>query len=96
MASQEHDSAVRRLEAALVEQDRLGERFDTAVGTSTELLLAERRAQSEMQRPDGDHRVGQIIKARRAVARPRVGDRASLNGREVGPRTCSTTSFSVA
>jgi hypothetical protein len=36
MASPERDSAVQRLEAALVEQDRLGERFDAAVGTSTE------------------------------------------------------------
>jgi hypothetical protein len=36
MASPERDSAVQRLEAALVEQDRLGERFDRAVGTSTE------------------------------------------------------------
>ena len=31
-----HDSAVRRLEEALVEQDRLGMCFDAAVGTSTE------------------------------------------------------------
>jgi hypothetical protein len=37
MASHERASAVQRLEAALVEQDRLGERFDAAVGTSTEL-----------------------------------------------------------
>jgi len=37
MASQEHDSALQRLEAALVAQNRLGERFDAAVGTSTEL-----------------------------------------------------------
>ena len=36
MASQQGDSAGERLEAALVEQDRLGERFDAAVGTSTE------------------------------------------------------------
>jgi hypothetical protein len=36
MASPERDSAVQRLEAALGEQDRLGERFDAAVGTSTE------------------------------------------------------------
>ena len=36
MASQERGSAVQRLEAALVEQDRLGERFDAAVGTSAE------------------------------------------------------------
>ena len=34
MASEERDRAVQRLEAALVEQDRLGERFDAAVGTS--------------------------------------------------------------
>jgi hypothetical protein len=36
MASQERESAVARLDAALVEQDRLSERFDAAVGTSTE------------------------------------------------------------
>jgi hypothetical protein len=36
MASQERDSAVQRLEAALVEQDRLEKRFDAAVGTPTE------------------------------------------------------------
>src|SRR5205807_2323528 len=36
MASQERDRAGQRLEAALVEQDRLRERFDAAVGTSTE------------------------------------------------------------
>lgn len=32
-----HDSAVQRLEEALVEQDRLGMSFDAAVGTSTEV-----------------------------------------------------------
>jgi len=31
-----HDSAVQRLDAALVEQDRLGMSFDAAVGTSSE------------------------------------------------------------
>jgi hypothetical protein len=36
MASQERDRAVHRLEAALVEQDRLRERFDTTIGTSSE------------------------------------------------------------
>ena len=36
-ANQQHDNAVQRLDAALVEQDRMGERFDAAVGTSTEL-----------------------------------------------------------
>ena len=33
----EHDSAARRLDAALIEQDRLGQQFEAAVGTSTEL-----------------------------------------------------------
>ena len=36
MASGQHDRAVQRVEAALVEQARLGERFDAAVGTSIE------------------------------------------------------------
>ena len=36
MASRERDRAVQRLEAALVEQNRLGERFDAAIGTSSE------------------------------------------------------------
>jgi hypothetical protein len=36
MARQERDCAMQRLEVALLEQDRLGERFDAAVGTSTE------------------------------------------------------------
>ena len=33
----EHDSALRRLTAALEEQDRSSERYDAAIGTSTEL-----------------------------------------------------------
>jgi hypothetical protein len=37
MTSEDHDSAVLRLNAALGEQDRLSERYDAAVGTSTEL-----------------------------------------------------------
>ncbi len=37
MASEERNRAMQQLEAALVEQDRLGERFDAAVGTSSEL-----------------------------------------------------------
>jgi len=36
MAGEVRGSAVQRLEAALVEQDRLGERLDAAIGTSTE------------------------------------------------------------
>jgi hypothetical protein len=37
MTSQERDRAVQRLEVAVVEENRLGERFDAAIGTSTEL-----------------------------------------------------------
>jgi hypothetical protein len=37
MTSKEHDSALQRLHAALIEQHRLSERYDAAVGTSTEL-----------------------------------------------------------
>jgi hypothetical protein len=36
MTSGQHDRAVQRLEAALVEQARLGERHDAAAGTSIE------------------------------------------------------------
>jgi hypothetical protein len=36
MTIKERDSAVQRLQTARVEQDRLRERFDAAVGTSTE------------------------------------------------------------
>jgi hypothetical protein len=35
--SHERESAVRGLEVALTEQDRLGERLDAAVGTSSEV-----------------------------------------------------------
>jgi hypothetical protein len=37
MPSEERDRAARRLEAALAEQHRLAERFDAAIGTSSEL-----------------------------------------------------------
>ena len=37
MASQEHARASEQLETAMVEQDRLSERFDAAIGTATEL-----------------------------------------------------------
>ena len=35
--SEEHDSAEQRLEAVLAEQDRMSQRYDAAIGTSTEL-----------------------------------------------------------
>jgi hypothetical protein len=37
MTSSERDGAVRRLESALEEQNRLRSRYDAAIGTSTEL-----------------------------------------------------------
>ena len=37
MTSEDHDSAVRRLEAALGEQHRLRQRYDAAVGMASEL-----------------------------------------------------------
>ena len=37
MTSDEHDSAVQRLNATLLEQHRLDERYQDAIGTTTEL-----------------------------------------------------------
>ena len=37
MISEEHEAAVERLHAERVEHDRLSERYDAAIGTSTEL-----------------------------------------------------------
>jgi hypothetical protein len=37
MTSKEHDSAVERLRAEVAEQDRLRERYESAIGTSSEL-----------------------------------------------------------
>ena len=56
-ASQEREDAVQRLDAALVEQTRLGERLDAAVGTSTEL-----RAYARLQA------AGEQVAARQAWA----------------------------
>ena len=44
-----HDSAVQRLEEALVEEDRLGVSFDAAVGTSTEFGAYVRLQQASEQ-----------------------------------------------
>jgi hypothetical protein len=35
--NREHDSAVQRLDAVRAEQNRLSDRYDAAIGTSTEL-----------------------------------------------------------
>jgi hypothetical protein len=37
MTTKEHDSAVQWLDAGLIEQDRLTESYDGAIGTSSEL-----------------------------------------------------------
>ena len=37
VTTKEHDRAVQWLDAGLVEQDRLTERYDAAIGTSSEL-----------------------------------------------------------
>jgi hypothetical protein len=37
MTSEVHDSAMRRLTTVMVEQDRLSDRYDAAMGTSSEL-----------------------------------------------------------
>jgi hypothetical protein len=42
MGNEVHDDAVRQLEAGLVEQDRLGDLFAAAIGTSSELGAYER------------------------------------------------------
>jgi hypothetical protein len=52
------------------------ERHRTAAGAA--------RRKAELQRADGNRRVGQIIKTSRELATQRVGGRAWLNGREVG------------
>ena len=42
MTSARHDDAVRHLEAGLREQDRLGDRYEAAIGTSSEMSAYER------------------------------------------------------
>jgi hypothetical protein len=42
MGNEVHEDAVRQLEAGLVEQDRLGDLFAAAIGTSSELGAYER------------------------------------------------------
>jgi hypothetical protein len=56
-ATREREGAVQRLDAALVEQDRLGAAFEGAIGTSTEL-----RAYAQLQT------AGQHVAARQAWA----------------------------
>ena len=78
MFSDAHNRAVTRLDAAVVEQDRLGERFRSAIGTSTEFGAYGRlRAAS-----DG---VAALEAALQSIdEHDGAGGRAWVNGREVG------------
>lgn len=71
-ASRERDGARRRLEAALVEQDRLGDLLDEAVGTSTEF-----RAYARLQA------AGEQVAARQAWLN--WVENASYRGINAGP-----------
>jgi hypothetical protein len=83
MASEERDRAVQRLEAALVEQDRLGERFDAAVGTSTEFGAYVRL------RGAGDQ-----VRAREAWLK--WVDDEGYRGLNAGPSNCSPRAAQLA
>jgi hypothetical protein len=72
-----HDSAVQRLEQALLEQDRLGTSFDAAVGTSTEF-----RAYVRLQR------AGEQVAARQAWLN--WVDNESYHGLNAGPFELAT------
>lgn len=77
MASDARNEAVRRLEVALVEEDRQGERYRSAVGTSSEFGAYTRlKAASD------------AVAARQAwlsaVDHDGIGGRVWVNGREVG------------
>jgi hypothetical protein len=77
MTREARTEAVQRLDAALVEQDRLGERYRSAVGTSSELdAYARLRAASDQ------------VSARqvwlKSIDDEGASGRAWINGREVG------------
>ena len=77
MTSDARDDAVQRLETALVEQDRLGERHQAAIGTSSEFGAHVRLGAA-----------GDEVAARQAwlnsIDDDGAGDRVWINGREVG------------
>lgn len=77
MASDARDEAVRRLETALLEEDRLGERYRAAIGTSSEFGAYTRLKGASEE-----------VTARQAwlnaVEDDGIGGRVWVNGREVG------------
>jgi hypothetical protein len=78
MFSKAHNHAVARLDAAVVEQDRLGERYRGAMGTSTEFGAYRRLRDAR----DGVAAMEAALKS--IDGRDGSGGRAWVNGREVG------------
>ncbi len=76
MAQHARDEAVQRLNAALVEQDRLGERYRAAVGTSGEFAAYGRLRNASDEVAAREARVELVAE--------RAGGRVWVNGREVG------------
>lgn len=77
MASDAHDDAVQRLDVALVEQDRLGERYSAAIGTSSEFGAYARLRGASDEVAERDAWLKQIDD-------DGTGGRVWVNGREVG------------
>ena len=79
MSSDARDDAVARLETALVEQDRLGERYRAALGTSSEFGAYVRLRAATDEVADRDASL-------KAIDHEGARGRAWVNGREVGGR----------
>ena len=79
MTRHARNAAVQRLDAALVEQDRLGERYHSAIGTSTEFGAYVRL------RAAGDE-VAARERWVESIDDEGPSGRAWINGREVGGR----------
>jgi hypothetical protein len=76
MAQHVRDEAAQRLDAALVEQDRLGERYRAALGTSGEFAAYGRLRNASDEVAARDTRVKSLAE--------KAGGRVWVNGREVG------------
>ena len=77
MRSDARESAVQRLDAALIEQERLSESYDAAIGTSSEFGAYVRLRGA---RDDVEARQAWLDQDDEAP----VGGRVWINGREVG------------
>jgi hypothetical protein len=78
MFSDAHNHAVARLDAAVVEQDRLEELYSGAIGTSTEFGAYARL------RTAGDAVAAMEAALKSIDGQDGAGGRAWINGREVG------------